>query len=37
MEFSRGFLIPVFAAVAIDVAIASASFKLADMLVGCFL
>ena len=36
MEFSRGCLIPVFAAVAIDVAVAAASLKLVDMLVGGF-
>lgn len=33
---NRGYLIPVFAAIAIDVAVAAASLKLVDMLVGCF-
>lgn len=36
MGFSRGCLIPVCAAIAIDVAVAAASLKLVDMLVGGF-
>ena len=36
MEFYRGCLIPVFAAIAIDVAISAASLKLVDMIVGGF-